>query len=58
MTDQLTALDVACWHLEHRERSDYSQRSEFTGTDGGPVEMSAGEAYPGFVPEVPDSFFD
>jgi hypothetical protein len=43
--DRALAFRAACWHLEHRERADYAPRSEVTGAEGGPVEMSGGEAW-------------
>lgn len=35
---------MATWWLSHRERDDYTTRSEITGRDGAPLELSSTEA--------------
>ncbi len=41
---QRVSLTAATWWLSHRERDDYTVRSEVTGKDGAPIELSASEA--------------
>lgn len=41
---QRISLTAATWWLSHRERDDYTTRSEVTGKDGAPLELSAGDA--------------
>ena len=42
---QRVSLQAAQFVLTHRFRDDYTTRSELTGKDGAPLEMSAGEAW-------------
>ena len=41
---QRVSLQAATWWLSHRERDDYTTRSEVTGKDGASLELSASEA--------------
>jgi hypothetical protein len=54
---QRLSLQAATWWLSHRERQDYTLRTEVTGPDGGPIEMTADEAFAnllGLVADPPD----
>jgi len=39
--DRALAFRAATWYLMHRERDDYTTRSEVTGKDGDPIELTA-----------------
>jgi hypothetical protein len=41
---QRISLTAATWWLSHRERDEYTTRSEITGKDGAPLDLSAADA--------------